>query len=86
MVTCSSPPTGMNQRNGTDVDAGNVMNVFRKLGYTVKVYNDQTVMQIKQVLTAGMVYSYYTQSAQTLNEFLYLVSQLSASVSVILKS
>ncbi|KAK7162006.1 hypothetical protein R3I94_004611 [Phoxinus phoxinus] len=46
------PKTGMNQRNGTDVDAGNVMNVFRKLGYTVKVYNDQTVMQIKQVLTA----------------------------------
>uniref|UniRef100_A0A8C1Z1X3 Caspase-3 n=2 Tax=Cyprinus carpio TaxID=7962 RepID=A0A8C1Z1X3_CYPCA len=44
--------TGMNQRNGTDVDAGNVMNVFGKLGYTVKVYNDQTVAQIKQVLTA----------------------------------
>lgn len=33
------------------------MNVFRKLGYNVKVYNDQTVAQIKQVLTAGMVYS-----------------------------
>lgn len=63
MVTCSSPPTGMNQRNGTDVDAGNVMNVFRKLGYTVKVYNDQTVAQINQVLTAGTVFSYYTQSA-----------------------
>ncbi|XP_067297988.1 caspase-3a [Pseudorasbora parva] len=46
------PRTGMNQRNGTDVDAGNAMNVFRKLGYTVKVYNDQTVMQITQVLTA----------------------------------
>ncbi|RXN25502.1 caspase-3-like protein [Labeo rohita] len=45
--------TGMNQRNGTDVDAGNVMNVFRKLGYNVKVYNDQTVAQIKQVLTAA---------------------------------
>ncbi|XP_056112782.1 caspase-3a [Rhinichthys klamathensis goyatoka] len=43
--------TGMNQRNGTDVDAGNAMNAFRKLGYSVKVYNDQTVMQIKQVLT-----------------------------------
>lgn len=44
--------TGMNQRNGTDVDAGNAMNVFRKLGYAVKVYNDQTVTQIIQVLTA----------------------------------
>lgn len=44
--------TGMNQRNGTDVDAGNVMNVFRKLGYNVKIYNDQTVQQILQVLTS----------------------------------
>ncbi|XP_051993743.1 caspase-3-like [Xyrauchen texanus] len=44
--------TGMNQRNGTDVDAGNIMSVFRKLGYIVKVYNDQTVQQIVQVLTA----------------------------------
>lgn len=42
----------MNQRNGTDVDAGNAMKVFAKLGYKVKVYNDQTVDQIKQVLTS----------------------------------
>ncbi|AWP05337.1 Caspase-3 isoform 2 [Scophthalmus maximus] len=41
---------GMNQRNGTDVDAANVMKVFAKLGYKVKVYNDQTVEQMKQVL------------------------------------
>ncbi|KAM7419504.1 hypothetical protein PAMA_016562 [Pampus argenteus] len=44
--------TGMNQRNGTDVDAGNAMKVFAKLGYKVKVYNDQTVEQMKQVLIA----------------------------------
>ncbi|XP_072319380.1 caspase-3a [Eucyclogobius newberryi] len=44
--------TGMNQRNGTDVDAANAMNVFVKLGYKVKVYNDQSVEQMKQVLTA----------------------------------
>ncbi|XP_028834343.1 caspase-3a [Denticeps clupeoides] len=44
--------TGMNARNGTDVDAGNMMKVFGKLGYKVKVFNDQTVDQIKQVLTA----------------------------------
>ncbi|KAM3624178.1 uncharacterized protein V6R79_020322 [Siganus canaliculatus] len=43
--------TGMNQRNGTDVDAANAMKVFSKLGYKVKVYNDQTVEQMKQVLT-----------------------------------
>ncbi|KAM9363859.1 caspase-3a [Symphorus nematophorus] len=42
--------TGMNQRNGTDVDAANAMKVFTKLGYKVKVYNDQTVEQMKQVL------------------------------------
>ncbi|XP_044046697.1 caspase-3a [Siniperca chuatsi] len=44
--------TGMNQRNGTDIDAANAMKVFAKLGYRVKVYNDQTVSQMKQVLTS----------------------------------
>ncbi|XP_019958716.2 caspase-3 [Paralichthys olivaceus] len=44
--------TGMNQRNGTDVDAANAMKVFDKLGYKVKLYNDQTVEQLKQVLLA----------------------------------
>lgn len=43
----------MNQRNGTDVDAANAMKVFTKLGYKVKIYNDQTVEQMKQVLTSG---------------------------------
>ncbi|KAJ8335892.1 hypothetical protein SKAU_G00392340 [Synaphobranchus kaupii] len=45
--------TGMNIRNGTDVDAGNMMKAFAKLGYKVKVYNDQTVDQIKRVLHAA---------------------------------
>ncbi|XP_070770392.1 caspase-3a [Enoplosus armatus] len=44
--------TGMNKRNGTDVDAANAMKVFTKLGYQVKVYNDQTVDQMKHVLTS----------------------------------
>lgn len=44
---------GMNQRNGTDVDAANAMKVFTKLGYKVKVYNDQSVEQMKQVLISG---------------------------------
>lgn len=43
----------MNQRNGTDVDAANAMKVFSLLGYKVKVYNDQSVDQMKRVLTAG---------------------------------
>ncbi|XP_034388476.1 caspase-3a [Cyclopterus lumpus] len=42
--------TGMNQRNGTDVDAANAVKVFGKLGYKVTVYNDQSVEQMKQVL------------------------------------
>lgn len=45
--------TGMNQRNGTDVDAANVMKVFSKFGYKVKVYNDQTVKQMTDVLIAA---------------------------------
>lgn len=45
--------TGMNQRNGTDVDAANAMKVFGKLGYKVKVYNDQSVEQLKQVLISA---------------------------------
>ncbi|XP_059903690.1 caspase-3a [Gadus macrocephalus] len=45
--------TGMNQRNGTDMDAGNAMQVFKKLGYKVKVYNDQSIDQIKQVLSSA---------------------------------
>ncbi|XP_069023782.1 caspase-3a [Embiotoca jacksoni] len=45
--------TGMNQRNGTDVDAANAMKVFTKLGYKVKVHNDQSVKQMQQVLEAA---------------------------------
>lgn len=41
----------MNQRNGTDVDAANAMKVFAKLGYKAKVFNDQTVGQMVQILT-----------------------------------
>ncbi|MCJ8749290.1 hypothetical protein PDJAM_G00174580 [Pangasius djambal] len=44
--------TGMNQRNGTDVDAANAMKTFGKMGYKVKVFNDQTVDQIKKLLSA----------------------------------
>ncbi|XP_056265983.1 caspase-3a [Pseudoliparis swirei] len=44
--------TGMNQRNGTDVDAANAVKVFGKLGYKVKVYNDQSVEEMKRVLVS----------------------------------
>ncbi|KAF6719605.1 Caspase-3 [Oryzias melastigma] len=42
--------TGMNQRNGTDIDAASALKVFSKLGYKVNIYNDQTVNQIKRIL------------------------------------
>ncbi|CAF96609.1 unnamed protein product, partial [Tetraodon nigroviridis] len=45
--------TGMNTRNGTDVDAANAMKVFSNLGYRVRVHNDQTVAQISQLLTSA---------------------------------
>ncbi|CAJ1052550.1 Hypothetical predicted protein [Xyrichtys novacula] len=45
--------TGMNQRNGTDVDAANAMQVFSKLGYKAKVYNDLSVENLKQVLVSA---------------------------------
>ncbi|XP_047222076.1 caspase-3a isoform X2 [Girardinichthys multiradiatus] len=45
--------TGMNQRNGTDVDAGNVCKVFTKLGYKVKIFNDQTTNQMVKILSAA---------------------------------
>ncbi|KAM9413968.1 caspase-3b isoform 1-T1 [Salvelinus alpinus] len=42
--------TGMSSRKGTDVDAGYARKVFERLGYNVKVANDQTVQQIQQLL------------------------------------
>lgn len=42
--------TGMNIRNGTDVDAGNMFKVFSQLGYKTRVSNDLTVKDIKKLL------------------------------------
>lgn len=75
----------MNQRNGTDVDAANAMKVFTKLGYKAKVYNDQTVEQMKQVLVSGMLDAEFIQNnpkilrLQTIDSF-HLLSFISSSV------
>ncbi|KAF7707393.1 caspase-3b [Silurus meridionalis] len=42
--------TGMAERNGTDVDAANVMKVFCDLGFEAVFKNDQTVSQITNLL------------------------------------
>ncbi|XP_054890575.1 caspase-3-like isoform X2 [Poeciliopsis prolifica] len=38
--------TGMSCRNGTDVDAANVAKTFTKLGYKIRLLNDQTMDDI----------------------------------------
>lgn len=58
----------MNQRNGTDVDAGNAMQMFLKLGYKAKVYNDQTVDQIKKLLSAGKTHHSFPPSQQSCDQ------------------
>ncbi|XP_028315148.1 caspase-3-like [Gouania willdenowi] len=44
------PSTSMGRRNGTDVDAASVMKTFSTLGYDVRIYNDQTVDQMKSLI------------------------------------
>lgn len=43
--------TGMSARNGTDVDAACVAKTFSSLGYQVKVTNDQTVSEMKKLMS-----------------------------------
>ncbi|KAG1934598.1 caspase-3b [Pimephales promelas] len=43
--------TGMGVRNGTDEDAKNVMETFSKLDFNVSATNDQTVLQMMDLLT-----------------------------------
>ncbi|XP_056100218.1 caspase-3b [Rhinichthys klamathensis goyatoka] len=43
--------TSMGVRNGTDEDAKSVMATFSKLGFKVSIANDQTVSEMKNLLT-----------------------------------
>lgn len=65
---------GMNQRNGTDVDAANAMKVFSKLGYKVKIYNDQSVEQMKQILISGTFCCRIRTKQATGKRFVFLLS------------
>ncbi|KAG1954938.1 caspase-7 [Pimephales promelas] len=42
--------TGMNVRNGTDRDAGELFKCFRSLGFEVCIYNDQTCKNMERLL------------------------------------
>ncbi|XP_055034677.2 caspase-3 [Misgurnus anguillicaudatus] len=43
--------TGMGIREGTDVDVKKLMEVFMNLGFKIRISNDQTVSQMKDLLT-----------------------------------
>ena len=45
----SPKPLGMGKRPGTDVDANNLKNIFRKLGFIVEYYKDKTARQMLRV-------------------------------------
>ncbi|XP_060950880.1 caspase-7 [Limanda limanda] len=42
--------TGMNVRNGTDRDAGELFKCFKSLGFEVFIYNDQTCEKMERLL------------------------------------
>ncbi|XP_073676153.1 caspase-3-like [Garra rufa] len=43
--------TGMGVRKGTDADSKNVEKTFSKLGFQIQIHKDQTVSQMREVLT-----------------------------------
>uniref|UniRef100_A0A8C1V7P7 Caspase-3 n=1 Tax=Cyprinus carpio TaxID=7962 RepID=A0A8C1V7P7_CYPCA len=43
--------TQMRVRNGTEKDEQNVKETFSKLGFKIKIHNDQTVSQMRELLT-----------------------------------
>lgn len=49
----SRPTTGMNVRNGTDKDAGELFKCFKNLGFDVFIYNDQTCANMERLLREG---------------------------------
>lgn len=44
---------GMNVRNGTDRDAGELFKCFKSLGFDVFIYNDQTCEKMERLLREG---------------------------------
>lgn len=47
---------GMNVRNGTDRDAGELFKCFKNLGFDVIVYNDQTCEKMEAILKRGELF------------------------------
>lgn len=53
MYPKQSVSTGMNVRNGTDRDAGELFKCFKSLGFDVCIYNDQTCEKMERLLREG---------------------------------
>lgn len=53
MHTEQSVSAGMNVRNGTDRDAGELFKCFKSLGFDVFIYNDQTCEKMERLLRDG---------------------------------
>lgn len=53
MYPQQSVSTGMNVRNGTDRDAGELFKCFKSLGFDVCIYNDQTCEKMERLLREG---------------------------------
>ena len=45
--------TQMGERTGTDVDAANLYQVFKKLGFEVHMFNNQKATEILKIMTEG---------------------------------
>ena len=45
--------TQMGERTGTDVDAANLYQVFKKLGFEVHMFNNQKTTEILKIMTEG---------------------------------
>lgn len=53
------PHTGMNERSGTDQDATNLYSDFKRLGFNVEIYQDQTADQMLKIMQYGFCISFH---------------------------
>lgn len=47
------PHTGMNERSGTDQDAANLYRDFKRLGFAVETYHNQTASEMLRHMKRG---------------------------------
>ncbi|TSK14754.1 Caspase-7 [Bagarius yarrelli] len=67
--------TGMNVRNGTDRDAGELFKCFKNLGFEVSIYNDQTCDKMTEILKKAWSLTLLTLSCLLVEDINELFSQ-----------